>query len=77
MKRYALRRLLILPLLPAPVRRLHRKGLNARADAAARMPNVLPPHPAGAFAALRAAPAAELAIFMHTGHDELLNAASV
>lgn len=59
------------------VRRLRRKGMKAQADAAARMPNVLPPHPAGTFAALRAAPAAELAIFMHTGHDELLDVASI
>lgn len=59
------------------VRRLRRKGMNAQADAAARMPNVLPPRPAGTFAALQAAPAAELAVFMHTGHDELLDAASI
>ncbi len=59
------------------VRRLRRKGMNAQADAAAMMPNVLPPHPAGTFAALQAAPAAELAVFMHTGHDELLDVSSV
>ena len=59
------------------VRRLRRKGLRAEAAAAAAMPNVLPPHPAGAFAALQAAPGSELAVFMHTGHDELLNAASI
>ena len=53
------------------------KGMNAQADAAARMPNVLPPRPAGTFAALQAAPTAELAVFMHTGHDELLDAASI
>ncbi len=58
------------------VRRLRRKGMNEQADAAARMPNVLPPRPAGTFAALQAAPTAELAVFMHTGHDELLDAAS-
>ncbi len=59
------------------VRKLRRKGMNAQADAAAAMPHVLPPRPAGTFAALAAAPTAELAIFMHTGHDELLDAASV
>ena len=59
------------------VRRLRRKGMSAQADAAAKMPNVLPPRPAGTFAALQAAPAAELAVFMHTGHDELLDAASI
>jgi 1-acyl-sn-glycerol-3-phosphate acyltransferase len=59
------------------VRRLRRKGMSAQADAVAEMPNVLPPRPAGTFAALQAAPAAELAVFMHTGHDELLDAASI
>jgi 1-acyl-sn-glycerol-3-phosphate acyltransferase len=59
------------------IRRLHRKGLNAQATAAASMPHVLPPRPAGTFAALRAAPTAQLAVFMHTGHDDLLDAASV
>jgi len=59
------------------VRRLRRKGLTAQADAAAGMPHVLPPRPAGAFAALQAAPAAQLAVFMHSGHDELLDAVSI
>jgi 1-acyl-sn-glycerol-3-phosphate acyltransferase len=59
------------------VRRLRRKGLRTEAAAAAAMPNVLPPHPGGTFAALQAAPGSELAVFMHTGHDQLLNAASI
>ena len=59
------------------VRRLRRKGMKEQADAAAAMPHVLPPRPAGTFAALETAPAAELAVFMHTGHDQLLGAASV
>ncbi|HEY1921026.1 MAG TPA: 1-acyl-sn-glycerol-3-phosphate acyltransferase [Streptosporangiaceae bacterium] len=59
------------------VRRLHRKGLNAQAKAAATMPNVLPPRPAGTFAALHGAPQAQLAVFMHTGHDHLLDATSL
>jgi 1-acyl-sn-glycerol-3-phosphate acyltransferase len=59
------------------VRKLRRKGLRAQATAAAAMRNVLPPEPAGTFAALQAAPRAELAVFMHTGHDHLLDAASV
>ena len=59
------------------VRRLRRRGLDTAAAAAAEMPNVLPPRPAGTFAALRAAPGAGLAVFMHTGHDDLLGAASV
>ena len=59
------------------VRRLRRKGRRAEAAAAAAMPNVLPPRPAGTFAALQAAPGADLAVFMHTGHDQLLDAASL
>lgn len=59
------------------VRRLHRKGLSTQATAAAAMPNVLPPRPAGTFAALQAAPGSQLAVFMHTGHDELLDATSI
>jgi 1-acyl-sn-glycerol-3-phosphate acyltransferase len=59
------------------VRKLRGKGLRAQATAAAAMQNVLPPRPAGTFAALQAAPGAELAVFMHTGHDHLLDAASV
>ncbi len=59
------------------VRRLRRKGLTGQADAAARMPNVLPPRPAGTFGVLQEAPAAQLAVFMHSGHDELLDAASI
>jgi 1-acyl-sn-glycerol-3-phosphate acyltransferase len=59
------------------VGRLRRKGLPAQAAAAEAMPNVLPPHPAGTYAALQAAPGAELAVFMHTGHDALLSAASI
>jgi hypothetical protein len=59
------------------VRRLRRKGLNRQAAAAAAMPNVLPPRPAGTFAALQAAPGSQLAVFMHTGHDDLFDAASI
>jgi 1-acyl-sn-glycerol-3-phosphate acyltransferase len=59
------------------VRRLRRKGLPAEAAAAAAMPNVLPPHPGGTFAALQAAPGSELAVFVHTGHDQMVNAASI
>ena len=57
--------------------RLRRKGLTAQAIAAAKMPHVLPPRPAGTFAALRAAPTAQIAVFMHTGHDDLLGVSSV
>lgn len=54
------------------VTRLRLRGLRARADAAAARPNVLPPRPGGTFAALTAAPSAQVAVFMHTGHDDLL-----
>ncbi|MGQ0843332.1 MAG: 1-acyl-sn-glycerol-3-phosphate acyltransferase [Sporichthyaceae bacterium] len=59
------------------VTRLRLRGLRARARAAAARPNVLPPRPGGTFAALAAAPAAQLAVFMHTGHDELLAAGAL
>lgn len=54
------------------VTKLRLRGLRARADAAAARPHVLPPRPGGTFAALTASPHAQLAVFMHTGHDELL-----
>lgn len=59
------------------VARLHRRGLRRQAAAAQAMPNVLPPRPGGTFAALQGAPAAKVAVFMHTGHDDLLDAGSV
>ena len=59
------------------VTRLRRRGLGTRADSAATRPNVLPPRPGGTFAALAAAPDAQLAVFMHTGHDELLEAGAL
>lgn len=59
------------------VSRLRRRGLGVRADTAAARPNVLPPRPGGAFAALTAAPDAQVAVFMHTGHDDLLEAGAL
>jgi 1-acyl-sn-glycerol-3-phosphate acyltransferase len=59
------------------VQRLRMRGLRRRAEAAAARPNVLPPRPAGTLAALTGAPDAQLAVFMHTGHDELLDAAAL
>jgi 1-acyl-sn-glycerol-3-phosphate acyltransferase len=59
------------------VKRLRLRGLRRQAAAAEAMPHVLPPRPGGTFAALQGAPTAELAVFMHTGHDELLDAESV
>jgi 1-acyl-sn-glycerol-3-phosphate acyltransferase len=51
------------------VAKLRLRGLRARANAAAARPHVLPPRPGGTFAALQA----QLAVFMHTGHDDLLD----
>lgn len=59
------------------VLRLWRRGRRAEAGRAARMPHVLPPKPAGTLAALRAAPSADIVVFTHTGHDELLDIVSV
>ena len=59
------------------VARLRRKGLAAQAQRAAEMVNVLPPRPAGTLAALAAAPHADVVVFSHTGHDELLDLESV
>lgn len=59
------------------VTRLRLRGLRRRADAAAALPHVLPPRPGGTFAALIAAPEAQTAVFMHTGHDDLLDAGAL
>lgn len=56
---------------------LRRRGRRAQAAQAARMPHVLPPKPAGTLAALHAAPGADVVVFTHTGHDELLDIVSI
>lgn len=56
---------------------LRRRGRRAEAAQAARMPHVLPPKPSGTLAALRAAPGADVVVFTHTGHDELLDIVSI
>lgn len=58
----------------AAVAKLRRRGLVREARAALRMPHVLPPRSAGATAALRGAPGADVLIFTHTGHEDLLDA---
>jgi len=58
------------------VARLRGRGMLREAQAALRMPHVLPPRPAGTVAALQAAPDADVLVFTHCGHDELLDAAS-
>jgi 1-acyl-sn-glycerol-3-phosphate acyltransferase len=57
----------------AAVARLRRRGLVREAKEALRMPHVLPPRPAGTIAAVQGAPAADLMVFTHCGHDELLD----
>ncbi len=59
------------------VSKLRRRGRRAEAARAARMPHVLPPKPAGTLAALNAAPDADVVVFTHTGHDELLDAVTI
>jgi hypothetical protein len=56
---------------------LRKRGHRAEAARAVRMPHVLPPKPAGTLAALNAAPHADVVVFTHTGHDELLDIVSI
>jgi 1-acyl-sn-glycerol-3-phosphate acyltransferase len=60
----------------AAVARVRRKGRLREAAEAIRMPHVLPPRPAGTVAALQGAPEADVLVFTHTGHDELLDASA-
>ena len=60
----------------AAVARLRRRGLLKQAREALRMPHVLPPRPAGTVAALQANPDADVLVFTHAGHDELLDASA-
>jgi 1-acyl-sn-glycerol-3-phosphate acyltransferase len=59
------------------IERLHKLGLHQTARRAARMRNVLPPHPGGVLAALSAAPEADVVLVGHTGVDHLLTVADV
>ena len=58
----------------ARLRRRHRDDLAKRAAA---MPNVLPPRPGGAFAAITACPAADVIFVAHTGLDRLVSVRDV
>jgi len=58
----------------ARLRRRHRDDLATRASA---MPNVLPPRPGGAFAAMAACPAADVIFVAHTGLDRLVSVRDV
>jgi 1-acyl-sn-glycerol-3-phosphate acyltransferase len=53
------------------IHRLRRRGLARAAARAARLQNVLPPHPDGLFAALEAAPESDVVFVAHTGLEHL------
>jgi 1-acyl-sn-glycerol-3-phosphate acyltransferase len=57
--------------------RLRRRGRPDLADRAAAMPNVLPPHANGAFAAIAACPQADVIFVAHTGLDRLVSVRDV
>jgi len=57
--------------------RLRRRGRPDLADRAAAMPNVLPPHPNGALAAIAACPQADVIFVAHTGLDRLASVRDV
>ncbi|GAA2002032.1 1-acyl-sn-glycerol-3-phosphate acyltransferase [Catenulispora subtropica] len=59
------------------IRRLHRRGLALAGARAERRQHVLPPHPDGLFAALDAAPEADVVFVAHTGLDHLQTAMDV
>lgn len=56
------------------IRRLLRRGLTEAAVHAARLRNVLPPHPDGLFAAIDAAPESDVVFVAHTGLEHLQSA---
>ena len=53
------------------IERLHAAGLHAAADRAARLTNVMAPRPGGFFAAVDAAPDADVFFVAHTGLDRI------
>ena len=57
--------------------RLRRRGRRDLAERAAAMPNVLPPHPSGALAAIAACPRADVIFVAHTGLDRLVSVRDV
>ncbi|MBM7504757.1 1-acyl-sn-glycerol-3-phosphate acyltransferase [Agromyces aurantiacus] len=59
------------------IERLHAAGLDAIADRAARLQNVMAPRPGGFFAALDAAPDADVFFVAHTGLDRIRTVADV
>ena len=59
------------------IERLRSLGLDAMADRAEEMVNVLAPRPGGLLAALDAAPDADVLLVAHTGLDHLLTVADL
>jgi 1-acyl-sn-glycerol-3-phosphate acyltransferase len=54
------------------IRRLERKGRSDLAERARGMPNLLPPRPGGALAAIEACPGADVVFVAHAGLDRLV-----
>jgi 1-acyl-sn-glycerol-3-phosphate acyltransferase len=59
------------------ITRLRRRGLRDSANRARRLHHVLPPRPAGVFAAIDAAPDASVVFVAHTGLDHMESVAEV
>lgn len=59
------------------IARLRRKGLRESANRAQRLRHVLPPRPAGVFAAIGAAPGADVVFVAHTGLDHMASIGEV
>ncbi|MEY9861121.1 1-acyl-sn-glycerol-3-phosphate acyltransferase [Catenulispora sp. GAS73] len=59
------------------ITRLRRRGLRDSANRARRLRHVLPPRPAGVFAAIDAAPDASVVFVAHTGLDHMESVAGV
>jgi 1-acyl-sn-glycerol-3-phosphate acyltransferase len=59
------------------IRRLERAGRSDLAARARQMPNVLPPRPGGALAAIAACPAADVVFVAHAGLDRLVSVGDI
>ena len=59
------------------IRRLERQGRRDLAARARDMPNLLPPHPGGALAAIAACPDADVIFVAHAGLDDLVSVRDV
>jgi 1-acyl-sn-glycerol-3-phosphate acyltransferase len=59
------------------IRRLRRRGLTKAAAHAEQLQHVMPPHPDGLFAAIEAAPEADVLFVAHTGLEHVQSAADM